>query len=79
MDVNDSPPLFSESSYTAFVAENSEIGAIITILTATDDDEGNHGQVTNPNVMLFLYFYENVPLSRSLNICSGSLFRSSTA
>ncbi|XP_050706394.1 protocadherin Fat 1-like [Eriocheir sinensis] len=45
MDVNDCPPRFSESSYTALVAENSEVGATVTILTAADDDEGNHGQI----------------------------------
>lgn len=53
MDVNDCPPRFSESSYTTLVAENSEVGAIITILTATDSDEGNHGQVTP---MILHYF-----------------------
>ncbi|XP_050721222.1 fat-like cadherin-related tumor suppressor homolog [Eriocheir sinensis] len=45
MDVNDCPPRFPESSYTALVAENSEVGATVTILTASDDDEGNHGQI----------------------------------
>ncbi|XP_050707145.1 fat-like cadherin-related tumor suppressor homolog [Eriocheir sinensis] len=45
MDVNDCPPRFSESGYTALVAENSEVGATVTILTAADDDEGNHGQI----------------------------------
>ncbi|KAK4302799.1 hypothetical protein Pmani_025146 [Petrolisthes manimaculis] len=45
MDVNDCSPRFSASSYRAVVAENSEVGATITILTATDEDEGNNGQV----------------------------------
>ncbi|XP_071532452.1 fat-like cadherin-related tumor suppressor homolog isoform X3 [Panulirus ornatus] len=45
MDVNDCAPRFSEASYEAVVAENSEVGAVITILTATDDDDGNNGQV----------------------------------
>lgn len=45
MDVNDCSPRFSAASYQAVVAENSEIGTTITILTATDEDEGNNGQV----------------------------------
>ncbi|MPC22879.1 Protocadherin Fat 1 [Portunus trituberculatus] len=44
MDVNDCSPRFSEMSYTTLVAENSELGDVITILTATDEDEGNNGQ-----------------------------------
>ena len=53
MDVNDCPPHFSKMSYTALVAENSEVGDIITILTATDEDEGNHGQVFSIIIFLF--------------------------
>ncbi|XP_063862581.1 fat-like cadherin-related tumor suppressor homolog isoform X4 [Scylla paramamosain] len=45
MDVNDCSPRFSEISYTTLVAENSEVGDVITILTATDEDEGNNGQI----------------------------------
>ncbi|XP_064099968.1 fat-like cadherin-related tumor suppressor homolog isoform X2 [Macrobrachium nipponense] len=45
MDVNDCAPRFSSSWYEAIVAENSEVGAVITILTATDDDDGNNGQI----------------------------------
>lgn len=43
--MNDCSPRFSAASYRAVVAENSEVGATITILTATDEDEGNNGQV----------------------------------
>ena len=43
--MNDCSPHFSEMSYTTLVAENSEVGDVITILTATDEDEGNNGQV----------------------------------
>ncbi|KAK7016210.1 long-chain fatty acid transporter fat1 [Halocaridina rubra] len=45
MDVNDCSPRFTHSEYEAEVAENSEVGAVITILTATDEDDGNNGQV----------------------------------
>lgn len=45
MDVNDCSPQFGLNSYVADVSENSEIGSVITIVTATDDDDGNNGQV----------------------------------
>ncbi|XP_042236772.1 protocadherin Fat 1-like, partial [Homarus americanus] len=45
MDVNDCSPRFSSTTYEAIAAENSEVGAVITILMATDDDDGNNGQV----------------------------------
>ena len=70
MDVNDCPPHFAESSYTTHVAENSEVGATVTILTATDDDEGNNGQVTLVCVVvLVLSGHENIPLNRPLSVC----------
>lgn len=46
VDVNDCWPRFSTTSYSAVVAENSEVGATVTVLTATDDDEGSNGQVS---------------------------------
>lgn len=45
MDVNDCSPRFGFNGYMADVSENSEIGSVITIVTATDDDDGNNGQV----------------------------------
>ncbi|XP_050707149.1 protocadherin Fat 3-like [Eriocheir sinensis] len=82
MDVNDCPPRFSESSYTALVAENSEVGATVTILTAADDDEGNHGQVNVACVSMLFSVHENILQNKLLNVCSAlcsSLLRSSTA
>lgn len=81
MDVNDCPPRFAKSSYTTFVAENSEVGAIITLLTATDEDEGNHGQVMPDvlNVYNLLCVCERTFLFiDNKNVCSDFLFRSST-
>lgn len=82
MDVNDCPPRFSESGYTALVAENSEVGATVTILTAADDDEGNHGQVNVACVSMLFSVHENILQNKLLNVCSAlcsSLLRSSTA
>ncbi|CAL4112189.1 unnamed protein product, partial [Meganyctiphanes norvegica] len=45
MDVNDCPPVFSSSSYEILIAENSEIGATVTVITASDNDEGKNGKV----------------------------------
>ena len=39
-DVNDTPPLFSQSQYSAVVPENSEIGTLVAQVVATDPDLG---------------------------------------
>jgi len=38
LDVNDSPPQFSQSRYTAVVPENSPIGTLVSQVSATDPD-----------------------------------------
>lgn len=44
-DVNDESPRWSESSYTAVVAENTVVGSTITNVLATDPDLGVNGLV----------------------------------
>lgn len=44
-DVNDNPPVFSSSEFLTSVAENSEIGANVIDLVATDADLGLNGQI----------------------------------
>lgn len=45
MDVNDNAPRFSSASYVTSLAEDSEVGATVLVLTASDEDGGNNGQV----------------------------------
>lgn len=44
-DVNDSPPKFSQSRYTAVVPENSPINTLVVQVSATDPDLGRNNHV----------------------------------
>lgn len=59
LDVNDSPPQFSQSRYTAVVPENSPIGTLVSQISATDPDlELNnvvHYDFSNPSQINGLY------------------------
>ena len=44
-DVNDSPPAFSNSRYSAVVPENSPVNTLVTRITAQDPDTGLAGEV----------------------------------
>ncbi|XP_051506055.1 protocadherin gamma-A11-like isoform X12 [Myxocyprinus asiaticus] len=46
MDANDNAPVFSQSVYTALVAENAENGLIVFKVSATDADQGTNKQVS---------------------------------
>ncbi|KAL0182411.1 hypothetical protein M9458_021786, partial [Cirrhinus mrigala] len=43
LDVNDNPPVFSQSSYKTSVVENAPKSTIVTTVSATDADESSHG------------------------------------
>ncbi|NP_001019268.1 protocadherin 1 alpha 3 precursor [Danio rerio] len=45
MDVNDNKPIFSKSLYKVKVKENSQFGAKIITISASDLDEGTNGQI----------------------------------
>ncbi|XP_017728347.1 PREDICTED: protocadherin gamma-B4 [Rhinopithecus bieti] len=45
-DVNDNAPVFSQSSYIVYVAENNSPGASISQVSASDPDLGPNGQVS---------------------------------
>ena len=45
-DVNDSPPRFSRTRYSAVVPENSKIDTLVAKVTATDPDLGESGKVS---------------------------------
>ncbi|XP_031427733.1 protocadherin beta-15-like isoform X22 [Clupea harengus] len=46
LDANDNLPVFSESIYEVSLPENSHLGTVVVIVTATDADEGANGEVT---------------------------------
>ncbi|XP_056903807.1 cadherin-23 [Takifugu flavidus] len=43
LDENDNPPVFSPSSYSVRLPENSPTGVVVTQLSATDADSGSNG------------------------------------
>ncbi|TST98568.1 Cadherin-23 [Bagarius yarrelli] len=43
LDRNDNPPVFSPSSFTVHLPENSPTGVVVTQLSATDADAGSNG------------------------------------
>ncbi|XP_063535719.1 protein dachsous [Cydia strobilella] len=45
LDVNDSPPIFTESAYSASIPENATVGTPILKVSATDADSGENGQI----------------------------------
>ncbi|ALC39766.1 ft [Drosophila busckii] len=45
MDENDNMPVFDPKQYSAAVAENASIGAMVLQVSATDMDEGDNGRV----------------------------------
>lgn len=44
-DVNDNYPEFSEEVYNTIVSEDSPIGTVFAMITASDADEGMSGEV----------------------------------
>uniref|UniRef100_H3CL98 Protocadherin 2 alpha c n=1 Tax=Tetraodon nigroviridis TaxID=99883 RepID=H3CL98_TETNG len=46
LDINDNPPVFSQTLYKARVQENAKIGTSIITLNATDLDAGQNGEVS---------------------------------
>ncbi|XP_058506400.1 protocadherin alpha-8-like [Solea solea] len=46
LDINDNPPIFSQTLYKTSIYENVKIGTSIITLNATDLDIGNNGQIS---------------------------------
>ncbi|XP_011309154.1 protein dachsous [Fopius arisanus] len=44
-DVNDNPPIFNQTRYTASIPENSTVGTPIIVVNATDADAGLNGKI----------------------------------
>ncbi|KAM9730021.1 protocadherin gamma-A8-like [Dama dama] len=45
-DINDNPPIFPHTSYSAYIPENNPRGASIFSVTAHDPDSGSNAQIT---------------------------------
>ena len=45
-NVNNNPPMFNATVYSAYVVENADIGAVVTQVFASDEDRGMSGEVT---------------------------------
>ncbi|XP_050668610.1 protein dachsous isoform X2 [Leptidea sinapis] len=43
LDVNDNPPVFAESAYSAMIPENATVGTTVLKVFATDSDTGENG------------------------------------
>ncbi|XP_041121080.1 protocadherin gamma-A11-like isoform X1 [Polyodon spathula] len=72
-DVNDNPPIFTQSSYTAYLMENQPQGTPIITVKAKDKDAEQNAQV------IYSFMEDNiqdVPLSSyiSINSQSGDIF-----
>ncbi|XP_047441792.1 protocadherin beta-15-like [Mugil cephalus] len=46
LDANDNAPVFSQTVYKASLTENSSVDTLVTIVSASDADEGVNGEVT---------------------------------
>uniref|UniRef100_A0A3B3VLG5 Cadherin domain-containing protein n=1 Tax=Poecilia latipinna TaxID=48699 RepID=A0A3B3VLG5_9TELE len=46
LDVNDNPPVFTQSIYKATIAENSQKGTTLTTVSASDADKGINGKIS---------------------------------
>lgn len=44
-DINDNPPEFTEEVYNTIVFEDSPIGTVFAMITASDIDEGVSGEI----------------------------------
>lgn len=59
IDADDNPPVFTQSVYTAEIAENSGSNVVVTSVTAHDADHGNNA------VVRYVYCYRlNCPNSK---------------
>ncbi|OCT87852.1 hypothetical protein XELAEV_18021554mg, partial [Xenopus laevis] len=67
-DVNDNPPVFSQSVYNAYIKENNEPGALLYTVFAIDPDEGSNSdltysiserQIDGSSVSTFVYINSN--------------------
>ncbi|XP_040297142.1 protocadherin gamma-C5-like isoform X1 [Bufo bufo] len=67
-DINDNAPVFTQSTYNAFINENSDPGTLLCIVSATDLDEGVNSDlvysiveshIDGSSVSSFVYIHSN--------------------
>ncbi|XP_068133823.1 protocadherin gamma-C5-like isoform X7 [Hyperolius riggenbachi] len=67
-DVNDNAPAFTQSTYNAFIKENSDPGTLLCTVSATDADEGDNSdlvysivesQIDGSSISSFVYINSN--------------------
>ncbi|XP_040297368.1 LOW QUALITY PROTEIN: protocadherin gamma-C5-like [Bufo bufo] len=67
-DINDNAPVFTQSTYNAFINENSDPGILLCTVSATDLDEGVNSdlvysmvesQIDGSSVSSFVYIHSN--------------------
>ncbi|XP_073505787.1 protocadherin gamma-C5-like isoform X13 [Phyllobates terribilis] len=67
-DINDNAPVFTQSTYNAFITENSDPGTLLCTVSATDLDEGVNSdlvysivesQIDGSSVSSFVYIQSN--------------------
>ncbi|XP_066446690.1 protocadherin gamma-C5-like isoform X10 [Eleutherodactylus coqui] len=67
-DINDNAPLFTQSTYNAFIKENSDPGTLLCTVSASDLDEGVNSdlvysivesQIDGSSVSSFVYIHSN--------------------
>ncbi|XP_077122333.1 protocadherin gamma-C5-like isoform X15 [Ranitomeya variabilis] len=67
-DINDNAPVFTQSTYNAFIKENSDPGTLLCTVSATDLDEGVNSdlvysivesQIDSSSVSSFVYIHSN--------------------
>nr|XP_057910169.1 cadherin EGF LAG seven-pass G-type receptor 2 isoform X2 [Doryrhamphus excisus] len=67
LDVNDNPPVFEKDDFDIMVDENSPIGVVVALISATDPDEGSNAQI------MYQIVEGNIPEMFQLDIFSGEL------
>ncbi|XP_054868127.1 protocadherin Fat 4-like [Amphiprion ocellaris] len=65
-DVNDNHPEFTEEVYNTILPEDSPIGTVFAMITASDIDEGVNGEIR--------YFMEDLDVPFAIEETSGELF-----
>ncbi|NP_001076033.2 protocadherin gamma-A6 isoform X9 [Pan paniscus] len=69
LDVNDNTPVFTQPVYRVSVPENLPVGTPVLAVTATDQDEGVHGEVTYS----FVKITEKISQIFCLNVLTGEI------
>ena len=71
-DVNDSPPSFSQTRYTAVVPENSPLNTLVAQVSATDPDVGQNSEI------LFKFYDPKKVKDYRIDPVSGKVYTNAT-